>query len=84
MTLLDYALHLVDEKLADLKVVEDRLVRLMTLVTTPDQQADVRRLAIDYADQRNHLLQQKTALLNEVLAYHVERVWATTPSTPVH
>jgi hypothetical protein len=73
MTLLEYALKLVDDKLADLKTVEDRLITLNAVMTTPDLQADIRRLTIEYADMRYRLLQQKDALLHEAAAYHAER-----------
>jgi hypothetical protein len=65
MTLLEYALKLVDDKLADLKTVEDRLITLNAVMTTPDLQTDIRRLTIEYADMRYRLLQQKDALLHE-------------------
>ena len=73
MTLLEYALQLVDQKLADLKVVEDRLVALHGVVTSPDLQADLRRLTIEYAEMRQRALQQKRALLTEALVYHADR-----------
>jgi len=73
MTLLEYALQLVDQKLADLKVIEDRLITLNTVMTTPELQTDIRRLTIEYAEMRYRLLQQKDALLHEAAAYHAER-----------
>lgn len=73
MTLLEYALKLVDQKLADLKVVEDRLVTLHGVVTSPDLQADLRRLTIEYAEMRQRALQQKRSLLTEALVYHADR-----------
>lgn len=73
MTLLEYAFKLCDEKLAALKVVEDRLVTLHREVMTEDLKADLRRLTIDYADQRRRLLQQKQYLLDEATAYYALR-----------
>ena len=76
MTLLEYALKLVDQKLADLKVVEERLITLNAVLTTADLQDDIRRLTIEYADMRYRLLQQKCALLTEAIQYGL----ADTPS----
>jgi len=70
MTLLEYALKLVDDKLADLKTVEDRLITLNAVMTTPDLQADIRRLTIEYADMRYRLLQQKASLLEDAAVWH--------------
>ena len=70
MTLLEYALKYVDQKLADLKVVEDRLITLNAVITTPEIDADIRRLTIQYADLRYRLLQQKASLLEDAAVWH--------------
>lgn len=80
MTLLEYALNYVDDKLAALKVEEDHLVTLNAITTTPELQADTRRRTIAYADQRYRLLRQKAVLLEEVYASHAVRAWDDTPS----
>ena len=40
---------------------------------SPDLQADLRRLTIEYAEMRQRALQQKRALLTEALVYHADR-----------
>jgi len=84
MTLLEYALTLVDEKLATLRVIEGRLHTLERLAVGPTLQADIRALAADYAGMRDRALQQKQALLDEVARYHAERAWHTSQPSVLH
>jgi predicted NAD-dependent protein-ADP-ribosyltransferase YbiA (DUF1768 family) len=78
MTLLDYALRLVDEQLAELEAIEARLRTLVRLVSTPEQATEVGRLAATYHEKWDRLQQQKVSLLDEVLRYHAAGIDVST------
>lgn len=69
MTLLDYALRWVDDKLAEIQIAEQRIAAVAPLLTIPALIADAHGRAEALADDRRRLLQQRHALIEEATAY---------------